>query len=191
LKSKNVARRRLGYAENDVVAIFSGKLIDRKQPLLFLEGISNLKNVKGLVLGDGPLMGACKEKAAVKGHVRFEGFVNQSHLGRYFMAADFLVLPSLEETWGLVINEAMLFGLPVIVSDQVWCRLDLVRSGQTGYVFPIRDGQALVRAMDSLAQDKVKRIKMGHQAMKLIRPFDIRSSADGLVEALNWSIKGE
>ena len=67
--------------------------------------------------------------------VRFLGFVNQSQLPSVYCAADFFVLPSLFEPFGLVVNEAMLCGLPVAVSDSVGARFDLVRPGENGYAY--------------------------------------------------------
>jgi glycosyltransferase involved in cell wall biosynthesis len=184
--SRSQARRRLHYGEKDVVALFCGKLYDTKQPLLFLEALSRVPGLKGLVLGSGPLMDACAQRVAggLQDRVRLKGFVNQSELGLYYRAADFLVLPSLTETWGLVVNEAMQFGLPVIVSDRVGCRLDLVKPGHTGYVFPSGDAAALAQAMGRLARDRKELKKMGQQAESWIRPFTISRTADGLEQAL-------
>ena len=77
------------------------------------------------------------------------GFVNQSELGRYYSCADVLVLPSsrYHETWGLVVNEAMTFELPVIVSDGVGCREDLVKNRQTGFIFTADDREDLTQCI--------------------------------------------
>jgi glycosyltransferase involved in cell wall biosynthesis len=184
------ARRKLGYAKDDVVALFSGKIIERKQPMLFLDALSRVQEVKGLVIGDGPQMDQVRRRveSGLKDRVRLQGFVNQSELGLYFGAADFLVLPSLAETWGLVVNEAMQFGLPVIVSDRVGCRMDLVKPGYTGYVFPAGDVMSLSRAIGLLAGNKAFRTSMGGHAKDLIRPFNVVGSADGVVYALRNAI---
>src|SRR5206468_2285855 len=94
--------------------------------------------VVGLMVGDGPLRDQCEslvEDTDVP--IRFTGFLNQSEIVQAYLAADALVLPSDgEETWGLVVNEAMSCGRPCIVSDCVGCGPDLVAPGTTGFVFP-------------------------------------------------------
>ena len=78
----------------------------------------------------------------------FTGFQNQSKLGFFYSASDCLVLPSSwSETWGLVVNEALQFWMPVIVSDRVGCWRDLVISAGTGCVFPAGDAAALADCM--------------------------------------------
>src|SRR5581483_11110384 len=69
-------------------------------------------------------------------NVCFSGFVNQSALPRYYGACDLFVLPSVDETWGLAINEAMCAGLPILASAELGCVPDLVRDGRNGRIFP-------------------------------------------------------
>jgi glycosyltransferase involved in cell wall biosynthesis len=74
----------------------------------------------------------------------FAGFRNQSELPAFYVAADVLVLPSdANETWGLVVNEAMACGVPAIVSDAVGCACDLIDEGSTGWTFPVGGVAAL------------------------------------------------
>jgi glycosyltransferase involved in cell wall biosynthesis len=78
----------------------------------------------------------------------FTGFLNQSEIPKAYVAADVLVLPG-DETWGLVVNEAMTCGLPAIVSDAAGCASDLVEADVTGWTFPIRDMAALAQRIVS------------------------------------------
>ena len=92
--------------------------------------------------GDGPLRAALESEASSLGisdRVRLLGFVNQSRLPETYTASDIFVLPSESEPFGVVVNEAMLCGCPVIVSDHVGARFDLVREAKTGFVFPAGD----------------------------------------------------
>jgi glycosyltransferase involved in cell wall biosynthesis len=188
--SRSRARRRLGYREKDVVALFCGKLDHVKQPLLFLDALARLPEVKGLIVGSGPLMATCAQRVStgLGDRVLLRGFVNQSELGLHYRASDFLVLPSISETWGLVVNEAMQFGLPAIVSDGVGCRLDLVKPGRTGYVFPVGNADALVKAIGLLVRDRPGMRQMGRAAASWIRPFTVSATADGLVKALDMAL---
>ena len=185
---RDKARQHLGIPENCKVALLSGKLIPRKQPLLLARA---LRRVRGrhrlhlIVLGDGPLMEPLHEeiKSVLESRCTMPGFVNQSELGSYFGASDFLVLPSSFETWGLVVNEAMHFGLPAIISSSVGCGADLVRQGETGLVFQEGDVSGLASALERLIQPGVAR-RMGEAALEHIQGYSIEASAAGVIEAM-------
>ena len=87
--------------------------------------------------------------------VRFLGNLDHEELCRYYAATDALVLPSLSEPWGFVLNEAMEFGRPLVVSDAVGAGPDLVRGN--GFVHPAGDVEALAEALEQLATDPDQR----------------------------------
>jgi len=85
-------------------------------------------------------------------HVEFAGFKNQRMLSPYYHAADLLVLPSQHsDTWGLVVNEALIHGLPCVVSTAVGCAEDLVIPGRTGEIFDVGSRSSLVAALGRAA----------------------------------------
>ncbi len=188
--TRATARQQLGYAESDFVVLFSGKFIPRKDPLLLLRALGQLAHrpqLRLLWVGDGPL----REEILREGErllpqrVKDAGFVNQSQLGLYYRAADVLVLPSWHETWGLVVNEAMQFGLPALVTDRVGCRDDLVQAGLTGWVFPAGDAAALAGLIDRMAGDPAGTRAMGENAEKLAGKFTVQAASDGILQALH------
>lgn len=143
---KEELRKELGISEKDFVILFVGKLIPKKRPLdllLAYEKVFNEKDIKDISLvyvGDGELRKEIekiiKDKNLTK--VFLIGFQNQKDLPKYYSIADIFVLPSdIGETWGLVVNEAMNFGLPIIVSDMVGCAPDLVKHGENGFIFKV------------------------------------------------------
>jgi glycosyltransferase involved in cell wall biosynthesis len=113
------------------------------------------------------------------------GFVNQSGMGRYYAAADVLVLPSSHEPWGLVLNEGMCFGLPVIASDAVGAAPDLVRSGENGFVYPVGDVTALAAALRRLLADPAGRAAMGARSREIVGRFSYDADVDGILAALH------
>jgi glycosyltransferase involved in cell wall biosynthesis len=115
----------------------------------------------------------------------FVGFLNQTEISRAYVAADALVLPSdYGETWGLVVNEAMVHGLPAIVSDRVGCGPDLVEDGVTGRIFPFGDVQALVRVLAETAVDADRRGEMGRQARHRVAAYSAERAVEGTLEAI-------
>lgn len=185
-----VVREDLGLTNEHFCFIFSGKLIPRKEPILLLDALSKIQqrdNIALIMLGDGPLREQIIErgKAVLGPRFLFRGFVNQSELGKYFLAADAFVLPSSRETWGLVVNEAMQFGLPVIVSDNVGCQSNLVSNHDTGQVFLSGNSDSLASALTLLAKSPETARRQGEKAKMHIKNFTSESSANGISEALN------
>lgn len=151
-------RKKMGIEEDTFVFLTCGKLIPKKNPLLLARAYRTLQKIqpklrtKLIFLGDGELkeqtLAAAGEEAGKT--VEVTGFVNQEEIGKYYAVADCAVLPSaFGETWGLVVNEAQIFGLPVIVSDRVGSFPDLV-TPETGRVFPSGDELALVDTLKSV-----------------------------------------
>jgi glycosyltransferase involved in cell wall biosynthesis len=142
-----------GIPADATVFIVVGTLLERKRHVDFLDALDRLRRdlpgVWGLVVGAGPLEHHLKSVAAQRNlPVRFAGFQNQSQLPEHYAAADAIVLPSsADETWGLVVNEAMACGLPAIVSSGCGCSRDVIDANRTGLVFPVGDVAALSSAM--------------------------------------------
>jgi glycosyltransferase involved in cell wall biosynthesis len=99
--------------------------------------------------------------------------------------ADVFVLPSAFEPWGLVVNEALCFGLPVITSDKVGATGDLVQEGINGFIYPAGDVVALTARLQNLllsAEDR--RTSMGAASRKLVSHWSYREVVEGLLECL-------
>jgi glycosyltransferase involved in cell wall biosynthesis len=138
-------------AEGRRRVLFVGKLIGRKHPADLLHAVRQLgdETVQIAFAGSGELEAELRKIAASSSiHADFMGFVNQSELPAVYASADLLVLPSDgQETWGLVVNEAMACGIPAVVSNVVGCGPDLIEAGRTGATFAFGDTAALATAI--------------------------------------------
>jgi glycosyltransferase involved in cell wall biosynthesis len=195
-RRRHEVRRELGLPVDAVVFMFAGKLTEKKRPLDLLEALRRVHqkhaDVWGLIVGDGPL------KAALGDYRRrheipcvMAGFQNQRRIAATYAAADALVLPSTSgETWGLVVNEAMACGLPVIVSDQVGCAADLVLDDETGFTYPCGDVAALAERVGALAGDRRRRDRMSAGASAHIVAYSPEAAADGVLHAIEHLPRG-
>ncbi len=190
-------RASFGITSDAPVLVFCGKLIAKKQPLLLVEAFEKLRKRHPcwlLLVGDGPLRAAVED--LVRGRrlpdVRLTGFLNQSELPAAYTAGDVFTLPSAwHETWGLVVNEAMNFSLPVVVSDKVGCGEDLVRPGWNGLVVPHDSADALADALGTLVADAGLRRTFGTRSHELVDRYSVTACADGIVGACLAAVGGD
>ncbi len=156
---------------NKFVFVFCAKFIDRKRPLDVLVAANILKqkgyhNFAVWMIGDGPLKQQLIEysnQQELNEIIQFPGFVSYEELPAWYTSANALVFTSSHEPYGLPVNEAMLCGIPVIVSDQIGAAKDLVNE-ETGMVYPVGDTHALMVCMESMLLDKNHVIEMGKAA---------------------------
>jgi glycosyltransferase involved in cell wall biosynthesis len=173
-----------------LVVVFCAKLQSWKRPCDVLRAFAKA-GVPGSFLvmaGEGPLRQHLEEEAQLLGiaeRVRFLGFTNQSKLPAVYCSSDLLVLPSECEPFGLVVNEAMLCGCPVIVSDQVGARFDLVKEGKTGFVYPVGNVEALTAVLRQSLADPALLRQMGDAARERMKTWSPRESVEALARAIN------
>ena len=179
----------LGFGPGTPIILFSGKLISMKRPLDLLQAFESVskKLPSGLVfLGDGQLRGQLEAYVRDRRltNVKFVGFKNQTELAPYFAMSDVFVLPSGFEPWGLVLNEALCFGLPVIASDKVGATGDLVQHGINGFVYSAGDVAALTARLEELLGNPTLRHSAGQASGKLIQKWGIPQIVEGVLECL-------
>lgn len=120
-----------------------------------------------------------------QGDVIFYGFRQIDENPVFFALAEAFVLPSLWEEWGLVVNEAMACGLPVLVSKPVGCAEDLVKDGQNGYTFDPESITGLGERLAELAGDEEKRRRFGRASEEVIEGWGCENFAENALKALN------
>lgn len=173
-RSEAELRRRLCLPRPYLLA--SSRFIAKKNLPLLLDAYAN-SGVAGLgvdlvLMGDGPLQAALKARIqlyGLDGHIRLPGFVQYSQLPVYYGLAQGFVHSSTTEQWGLVVNEAMASGLPVIVSKACGCVSDLVNPGVNGFTFLPTDATALAGLLREFAtMPAERRAELGAAGQSII-----------------------
>jgi glycosyltransferase involved in cell wall biosynthesis len=140
-----------------------------------------------IILGDGPLrpeLERLRTALNLSGDVVFPGFKQYEELPAWYAAAQAFILPSTTEQWGLVVNEAMAAGLPVLVSRRCGCAVDLVAEGKNGLLFDPFQTEDIAHAMWRIAHGDVDCKAMGARSLDIIRNWGPGRFADGLRRAV-------
>lgn len=182
-------RAELGIESGRPVVLFCAKLIEVKDPRTLIQAIGRLKDINPVLLlaGEGTLRPELEKLAAevAPGLVKFLGFRNQTELPALYDLCDVFVLPSIFEPWGLVVNEVMNTGKPVIVSDKVGSGHDLVRPGVNGDVFAAGDVDELYGRLQPWLRDADKRIRGAQESLRLINHWGFAEALSGLQKSLH------
>lgn len=182
-------RRSLDIPDQAVVVLYASKLTALKRPRDLVTAFGDLARECSsawlLMAGSGEEMPHLLTSASERGieRIRFIGFQNQQALPGLYAACDLFVLPSQGDAWGLVVNEVMAAGLPVIVSDEVGAAPDLVEGKGTGVVYSCGDIDALRSALSEWISKAERRQQASEMARQLIRHWDVDICAGALVEA--------
>lgn len=143
-----------------------GQFIHRKGFDVLLEAWKELDDQAQLtIVGGGDLRGEYLETIRKSNfrHVEVLDFMKKEELYRYYQKADLFVLPTREDIWGLVINEAMACGLPVVSTNRCIAAMELLGDGEGGLVVPAGDSGALAAAIGRILGDKDLRRQMGER----------------------------
>ncbi len=181
------ARERLGAPARYLLA--SGRFIPKKNFAALLQAYADcLRGAGGalpdlVILGDGPLrpmLERRRDELSVTGRVHLPGFRQYDELPAWYGLAEAFVHVSRIEQWGLVVNEAMAAGLPVLVSSRCGCADDLVREGENGWRVDPEDPRALAAGLARLAGGAADCAVMGAASQRLIAAWGPEAFADGL-----------
>jgi 1,2-diacylglycerol 3-alpha-glucosyltransferase len=137
-----------------------------------------------LLVGSGPEGPSLERRVRSMAGVAITGFKQIDELPQVYAAAHALILPSVSEPWGLVINEAMAAGLPVLVSDRAGAALDLVFPGINGYIFNPLSQRDMVDAMCRLSSDEVDREAMARASRRIIAGYTPETWSTALADCI-------
>jgi glycosyltransferase involved in cell wall biosynthesis len=137
------------------------------------------------LVGSGPLAEQLKSRVAALGMddaITFLGSKSLDDIAELFMKCTALVLPSHSEPWGLVVNESLSYGCPVVVSSACGCVPDLAIDGRTGYSFEVGDVDSLTRALRSVMQFSSDRLTVARNCLEVIANFTPERAATQILD---------
>ena len=196
--NRGAMRSRYGLPERYFLA--SARFIPKKNLITLIKGYHYYSSKLGndpsrcwnlVILGDGVLRGSLEaevSKCGLTGRVQMPGFKQYHELPNYYGLARAFIMPSVTEQWGLVVNEAMASGLPVLVSNRCGCAPDLVKEGINGYVFDPLDPTNLGDFMLKVADDDCHRSAMGDASRAIIAEWSPERFAINLVRAASCAM---
>ena len=176
----------LGIKYN-VIILFSGQFIYRKGVDILLKAAKNISKQCGIyIVGGEPTreyLSLCKENNL--NNVHFIGFTPPQDLAQYYIASDIYVLPTREDIWGLVINEAMAYGLPIITTDNCLAGLELIKNEENGYIIPVNNTELLAQYANLLIDNKSLRDKIAANNRKKIHLYTLENMAKTHIDFLH------
>ncbi|WP_371717570.1 glycosyltransferase family 4 protein [Anabaena sp. UHCC 0204] len=144
-----------------------------------------------VLAGDGILLSSLKKQINnlnLPTSVHLPGFLQQNQLLPYFAHAGCFIHASIQEQWGLVVNEAMAAGLPVLVSNRCGCYEDLIIEGVNGFGFDPEDSQQLTELMLKMSSGEIDLQSMGNAALEHIGKFSPDYFAQGLIQSISYAL---
>jgi len=180
-------KKSFNIAENEILVLFAGKLDLVKNPQLLLTAFKelDLPQIHLLFVGNGRFESSLKANLDHSSRkIHFLDFQNQGQMPVVYQACDLYCLPSLSETWGLAVNEAMASGKAVLVSDKVGCAVDLVNPGINGEIFKSDDLADLKQKLKVLIENKAKLAQMGKASQQIIQGWSFEKQVTVIVDAI-------
>ena len=179
-------RKEYGIAHNTTVVMYAGRLIYEKGVQDLIEAIKTLKirghNIVLFIVGEGNYKEELQLKSQdIKSNIIFTGHVDPEQIYKYYYASDIFVLPTYNDLWGLVVNEAMACDLPVIVTNAAGCSLDLVKDN--GIIVKPQDMLEISNAIEKIIEDSVK---YENNSLKIILEWTYKESMFTFIELLKY-----
>jgi glycosyltransferase involved in cell wall biosynthesis len=183
-------RQKLGISSDRPAVLYASKFMRRKHPDDLMRAAQKL-TTEGLefdlvMVGSGEMDAELKAMVVASGlkNIVFPGFINQQELPRVLGACDVFVLPSEDEPWGLIVNEAMCAGLPVVLASEIGCVPDLLREGENGHSFTVGSIEGIAAALRPVLSNPDLRVAMSRKSREIISEWSYRQCLEGLRQQL-------
>ncbi len=183
---KSVERSKMGMRENGLYLISVGRLVRRKGYDFLLEVLAEVSDVELIIIGDGPERENLLELASalsIRNRVTFTGSISEELKFQYLNNSDIYVLSSVHEGFGIVLQEAMQVGLP-IVSTNYGGQVDLIKEGENGKLVKYGDKSAMTVAIGDLLSDWELRNKMRINNLEKINQYHAENIAAMYLESV-------
>jgi glycosyltransferase involved in cell wall biosynthesis len=198
-EDKAALRIKIGI-ENCKIILYLGRLEEIKGLRFLIRAFARLNtdNTVLVIAGNGSLrqnLEALVREVGLQQKTRFVGYVSPEDALVYYGIADILVLPSVtmptgKETWGLVVNEAMNQGVPVVVTEAVGAAAGgLVQNGVNGFVVPERDSATLAQAIEKVLTDARLREEMSRNARRIVAKWGNENMVEGFRQAIDYALR--
>ena len=178
----------LNITANQFVFLYAGKLEPIKNVSLLLKAFETASfnnDVKLIIVGNGPLEKELKEQYQNNKNIHFLPFQNQQAMPAIYRLANYYVLPSKSETWGLAVNESMACGRPAIASSKVGCAVDLIENGETGFVFESENEESLKQALLLAFESKRNYQTLSNNAVNKIATYSLENVAIAIEKTIS------
>ncbi|MBR4173292.1 MAG: glycosyltransferase family 4 protein [Clostridia bacterium] len=189
---KRELRGRLGLPQNSKIAIAVGRFIPLKRYNELIAAWDKMPDDCYLLLiGGGDEETKYRETIERLGlkNVIIEPFHPKDELFDYFKSSDIFVHPTSYDVWGLVVNEAMACGLPIVVSDHCIAGLELIKDGVNGYVIPMGNDTMMCRRTEEILSDTENYDGMAKNVLDTIRPYTLENMAKKHIDVFNKILK--
>ncbi len=179
-------RKTLGINENDIVFLYAGKLDTNKNVQLLASVFHRLKLPAShlLIAGNGSDETVLKKTYAGNATIHFLPFQNQSHMPILYGVCDVFVLPSLTETWGLALNEAMACSKAIVASSGCGAAIDLIENGKNGYIFKSNDEASLENVLHKISGEQNRLQEMGRYSLQQIAGWSFEKDCEAIEACL-------
>ncbi|MFI3327056.1 MAG: glycosyltransferase family 4 protein [Clostridia bacterium] len=187
---KNMYKSTLSIKESKMI-ISVGQFIHRKGYDILLKACSGLdENIGIYIIGGTPTTEYLNlvEQYNLT-NVHFLDFMPPDKLENYFKAADLFVLPTREDIWGLVINEAMEYGLPIVTTNKCVAGLELVEDGINGKIVDVDDINQLAESINKILSDNFLLEKYSLNSLEKIQEYTLENMAKKHIEFLKNIVK--
>ena len=179
-EEKKKIRKQLGIQEEKVI-VSVGQFIHRKGFDILLKSCKEISSNTGIYIIGGNVV-PCEYLEIIKKlkleHVHFIDFLKKEELLKYCKAADIFVLPTREDIWGLVINEAMACGLPIITTNKCVAGLELIKDNENGFIIPVSNITELSDKINVILNDKNLQLKISYNNLDKIKEYTIENMAE-------------
>jgi glycosyltransferase involved in cell wall biosynthesis len=170
--------------------LYVGRLTKLKGVDLLIRAYKEVKkkypNIELCLVGDGSDEDEFKKLAEGTDDISFEGYKQYDQLLPYYLDSDLFVLPTLKDVWGLVVNEAMMCGMPILCSQYAGCCQDLIKEGENGLIVDPENLEELSQGICQLLSKDGNLSRFGKRSLEIIKDFSTERTTEGFVRAIEF-----